>query len=63
MYENNETDQHEAVQPPRPTIIDLVNKYVEQLWAVTEPDGSKINKWCQDVVIAANILIFLFVSN
>ena len=39
------------VQLPCPKLVDLVDKHIVQKWEFTEPDGSKVEQWCQGVVV------------
>ena len=51
---SGEADRYEKLQPKECPTIDgsFIGAKIEQLWTFTEQDGTMVQRWCQEVVIA-----------
>mmetsp|Transcript_26186 Transcript_26186/g.44648 ORF Transcript_26186/g.44648 Transcript_26186/m.44648 type:complete len:365 (-) Transcript_26186:8-1102(-) len=54
LENDGKSDRYEKCQPPKPKKIDssLEGAKIEQLWILTEPDGTKVRQWYQGKVVA-----------
>ena len=54
LEESGIADRHEKFQPSISPAVDegLIGKEIEVLYSYNEPDGSKVDQWCQGLVVA-----------